>query len=105
MVDMRAIEAGHVGNERMRRMKLAIDLGRNRRRAAPTEGFDGRGDERPRSSFVESTVPFELLDQLHAARRENFSPGQRCGGRAPRPLILDQIQTQQRSEDAKRIAP
>ena len=105
MVDMGAIEAGDVGDERMRRMKLAIDLGRNRRRAAPTEGFDGRGDELPRSSS--SNSPFASNSSINSRQRGVKIFRRASAAAAARRASSSSIKSKRSSEceDAKRVAP
>ncbi len=104
MVDVRAAEADHVGNQPVRIMQLLVGGQRDGGIAVPAEGFQCLGDKLLGRGLVQATIAFGLFDQRNRLLGEDVAPGQDLRGLLAQPRILDQLQPQQRAEHPERIA-
>ncbi len=70
----------------------------------PAEGFQDRLDEAFGLVGVEAALAFAELEQLACLLGEDVTAGENGGGPTPQLVVADQLQAQQRGEDAERIA-
>lgn len=105
MVDVRASEAHHVGDQSMGVMELLVDLKAHRRFAMPTEGIEGFAHKLLRLCDGQVALGFENADELERARRKDVALAKDSLRLGTKGLILDQVEAQQRGEYPERVAP
>lgn len=103
MVDVRPLEADDVGDQPMGIVQALVGVGADGRFAMPAEGFQRLGDEFRRFRLAQAAVLLMALDQRDGARGVDPPFRQNGFGLAAQPFVLDQVQSQQRGEDAERI--
>ena len=102
VVDVRAGETDHVGDQAMGVVQGLVGLGRDGGLAVPAEGLAHLFDEF-RLGAVQAAVPFELLGQRQRARREDVAPFQDLARLRGQGLVFEQFQAQQRGEHTEGI--
>ena len=103
VIDMRSLKANHIGDQPMRVMQAGIGFGIDDRLAAPTEGFDGLGNEFPRFLGDQPALGLGLGDQFHGPIRNDSTAREDIGGLVGQSPVLQKIQPQKRGEDPERI--
>lgn len=103
VIDVRAVEAHHIGNQLMRLAQRAIGRQRHRGIAMPAEGFQRFGHELPCLIGIQPALLFVALDQLQGAGGKDLALLQDLLGLCAQGGVFDQFQPQQRGEHAKRI--
>ncbi|MNV52542.1 hypothetical protein D3C71_1446410 [compost metagenome] len=99
---MRALEGHHVGDQAMQAVQFAVVVQADGGLAMPAEGVQRFGDEFLRIGVVQSALRFKTGGQLQHAVRENPARRQDAGGLLAHGRVIDQLQPQQRGEDAER---
>ena len=104
VVDVRSLEADHVGDQPVGGDQPLIGWCADRRLGVPAEGLQQLGDEPVGLSLVQAAGGLGRFDQGAGAGGEDVAPGQGGGGFRPQGLVLDQLQPQQGAEDPEGIA-
>lgn len=103
VIDVRAVETDHVGDQLVRLTQRAIGRQRHGGIAVPAEGFQRLGYELPCLVGIQPTLLFVALDQLQDASGKDLSLLQDLLGLCAQRGVFDQLQPQQRGEHAKRV--
>ncbi len=104
VIDVRAAEADHIGDQAVRVVQRVVGGERNRRIAMPAEGLQRFDDEAARIGFIQATLAFCLFDQGQRGIGEDPALGEDGSGLLTQRDVLDQLQPQQRGEHAERVA-
>gem|GEM_PF-4452509 len=83
-------------------MQLLVLLGGDGGVVVPAEGLQGLLYESLSICGIQAAIAFVLLDQMEYARGEDLAFGQDILGHFPQLQVVDQLQAQQRGEDAER---
>jgi len=102
VVDVRALERHHVGDQPVLGAEAGVLGGGHRGVVVPAEGFQGLADKRLGILGVQAAGGLGLLDQFQHPGGEDLAPGQDLLGKAAQVRVVDQFQAQQRGEDPER---
>ncbi len=102
VVDVRALEGHHVGDQAVLAMQLLVVLQADGGFAVPAERVQGFGHEFPRAGLVQAALGFEARGQFQRPRGEDAARRQDACGLLAQRGVVDQFQAQQRGEYAER---
>ena len=103
MVDVRALEAHHIGHQAVGLLQGLVGGGIHGGVAVPAEGLQGLLHKGVGVAAVQASVTLGLGNELQCARREDATALEDLGGLCAQRCIGNQLQAQQRGEDTKRV--
>ena len=103
VVDVRALEADHVGDQAVGLVQRVVGGAVHGGLAVPAEGLQRLADEFIGLGIGEAAVGLGLGDQRQRALGEDVAARQDGGGLGAQRLVGNQVQAQQRGEDAERV--
>ncbi len=102
VVDVRAFEGHHVGNQAVLVMQLLILRGRDRGVLVPAEGVQGFTNELAGIGLVQAAIALASGNQFQYPGGEYLTLGQDALSQFAQRQVVDQLQAQQRGEHAER---
>ena len=103
MIDMRPLEGHHIGDQAMGIMQAVVHVFRDIGLIMPAEGFQHLLHEAVGIRLIEPTALFGRFHQRNGLIREDLTLVQDSLGFGPQRLIGDEVQPQQRGENAEGI--
>ena len=102
VVDVRALERHHVGDQPVLGTEVGVLGGADRGVVVPAEGLQGLLDELLGGVGGQAALILGLMDQLQHPGGEDRAPGQHLLGECAQFGVVDKLQAQQRGEDPER---
>lgn len=102
VVDVRALEGHHIGDQAVLVVQLLVLLGRDGSVLVPAEGVQRFLHERLCIRGVKATLALTLGDQFEGAGGEDLALGQDALCQLAQLRVVDQLQAQQRGEHTER---
>ena len=103
VVDVRAAERDHVGHQPVGVVQLAVKFGRDIGAVVPAEGFQHFRDEGRGVVLGQAALGLGLFHQRHGALGEDLPLGQDRLGLGAQSAVRDQVEPQERGEDAEGV--
>lgn len=101
---MRTLEGNDIGDEAMRVVQAVIHGRADIGLVVPAEGFKHFRDEAVGIGLGETAIMLGLFGEREGERREDLTAGEDFFGFGAQVLVVDQVEAQQRGEDAERVA-